>query len=128
MNRLKMTLLMTLLMSLAMTLTQAQCYTNGAWYCYPNVTNSTGVPGGLKYVNTTTQGIGWTVLMFALWIVMLFAMGNYNILARLMVSGLSFSLITAATTILTWTPLFLPVVFSLISVGSFAALIFSTAT
>lgn len=125
-------LLAAMFFGLLITLTTAAppCYSNSTWYCYPlnNVTNSTGLAGGFQYLNATTKGIGWTLIIYALWIVMLFAMGNYNLLARLAVSGLSFTLISIPTTILTWTPMFVPVVFALISVGSYAALIFSTAT
>lgn len=117
--------------------TCAYSYATGNWFCYPSVTgvgqggyvtNSTGINGLFTWMNATTQGLALTILIFALWIIMVFAMGTYNILARLMIASFSFSIIASATTIAGWTLLFLPITFGLISVASYAMLVFTTAT
>ena len=100
-----------------------------AWYTYPNLTNGS-FQNFLKFPNcgigANLSGFAYIMVVIVFWIVMIMSMGDYDIMARIAVASLTFSIIASIMSILQLFDIYMPVFFGLVTVIETIALYFST--
>ena len=97
-------------------------------YTYSYPTSCTSFVCVLIWLNTTTGGLFWIGTLITLFIIAIFGMGNFNIIARVMVAGFICMLLSLFLTVMSTAlvPIYLPFMFGLISTGSAAFWLFDS--